>query len=85
MWIRSQDKRMLLDCKGFRYFDGSSEPVIWGCIDTAELHIGRYPNEHEANAVLDMLMERAADPWERDEYGNGVFVMPPKGFLEGDE
>ena len=88
MWIRTQNGSMLLDCNGF-YFDKElAQPIIWGLPtkSTYEMgnFLGRYKSEFEANAVLDMLAERTIDLWERDVYGNPVFQMPQKGFIEGD-
>ena len=85
MWIRSQDETMLIDCTGFTFNKDTENPVIWGVgTGRSEFYLGRYKSEFEANAVLDMLAERTVDPWERDVYGNPVFVMPQKGFIEGE-
>jgi hypothetical protein len=85
MWIRSQDKTMLIDCTGFTFNKDTENPVIWGVgTGRTEFYLGRYMSEFEASAVLDMLAERTSDPWERDVYDNPVFVMPPKGFIEGE-
>ena len=88
MWIRSQNGNALLDCNGF-YFDKElAQPIIWGLPtkSTYEMgnFLGRYKSEFEANTVLDMLAEHAPEPWERDVYGNPVFQMPQKGFIEGE-
>ena len=88
MWIRTQNGSMLLDCNGF-YFDKElAQPIIWGLPtkSTYEMgnFLGRYKSEFEANAVLDMLAEHTIEPWERDVYGNPVFQMPQKGFIDGE-
>jgi ribosome biogenesis GTPase A len=84
MWIRSQDETMLIDCTGFYFRKEVENPAILGITSSADLFLGRYKSEFEANAVLDMLAERTVDPWERDMYDNPVFVMPQKGFIEGE-
>lgn len=84
MWIRSQKEEKLLDCTGFTFNRDVENPYICGYSGNSEFVIGRYKSEFEANAVLDMLAEHTIDPWERDVYGNPVFQMPQKGFIEGE-
>lgn len=51
MWIRSQDKEMLLNCEGFDILDEDTVWIIYGC-NTA---LATYSTEEKALKVLDMI------------------------------
>lgn len=51
MWIRSQDKEMLLNCEGFDILDEDTIWVIYGCNTT----LATYSTEEKALKVLDMI------------------------------
>ena len=76
MWVRSQDKKHLVDCIGFYVYEKNVN--AWDISDGGDeaLTIGTYFSEEEAIEVLDLLgitLER---------YSSKVFYMPKARFTE---
>ena len=96
IWIRSQDKKKLVNCEWFMSdkWGGDKFAITGDCgvpYDTGEsVLLGIYSPEAEAMQVLDMIQERIlefegirlAGPERFTGYVGNVFQMPPAGFSE---
>lgn len=93
MWIRSQDKEMLLNCEGFDILDEDTIWIIYGCDTT----LATYSTKEKALKVLDMIekyinsggtlfvidQQKASFGYTATyEKKLGVFQMPLDGDLE---
>lgn len=91
IWIRSQDKRRLIECTRFgvsNWFNGICDVVGYSCNDACKL--GEYKGEEKAIKVIDMIQEHIANSdnifrnvaneqdWvgEIITHSNNVFQMP---------
>ena len=91
IWIRSQDKTMLLNINGLSTGISSADACVFGRVENTDLLgmiLGSYPTEAEAIQVLDMIQEYIAKGrGQMEDYGDGrtivsdvVFQMPPAGY-----
>lgn len=73
MWIRSQDKKMLVDVKIILTFrkGGSNNYVV----DAGGFNLGEYDTESDAMKVMDMIQDGL--PYDR----TWIFQMPTKEEL----
>ena len=96
IWIRSQDKTMLLNINGLSTGISSADACVFGRVENTDLLgmiLGSYPTEAEAIQVLDMIQEYIAKGrGQMEDYGDGrtivsdvVFQMPPAGFNQQPE
>lgn len=100
IWIRSQDKRRLIECTRFGVsdlFNGICDVVGYSCNDVCKL--GEYKGEEKAIKVLDMIQKHIesnkSEFWNRshdEEWGgsivthsNNVFQMPKDIIMIDDE
>ncbi|MFR5221557.1 MAG: hypothetical protein ACLTE9_14305 [Thomasclavelia ramosa] len=80
IWIRSQDKRRLIECTRFGidyYSDGICDVIGADCDDVFEL--GKYKGEEKAVLVLDMIQKHI------ETRINNVFQMPRDIIVIDDE
>ena len=93
IWIRSQDKTMLLNINGLSTGISSADACVFGRVENTDLLgmiLGSYPTEAEAIQVLDMIQEYIAKGrGQMEDYGDGrtivsdvVFQMPEAGFTQ---
>ena len=62
IWIRSQDKRRLIECTRFgvsNWFNGICDVLGYSCNDACKL--GEYKGEEKAIKVIDMIQEHIAN------------------------
>lgn len=73
MWIRSQDKKMLVDVKQIEVFD----MYVYGYYEREAKHIelGEYDTESDAMKVMDMIQDGL--PYDRTR----IFQMPTREEL----
>lgn len=100
IWIRSQDKRRLIECTRFgvsNWFNGICDVIGYSCNDACKL--GEYKGEEKAVLVLDMIQKHIesnkSEFWNRshdEEWGgsivthsNNVFQMPKDIIMIDDE
>ena len=87
MWVRSQDKRQLLNVNDFR---------VQGCYinsDEKMANLGKYSTHEKALKVLDMIQERISEnysdrqvPYTEEKYrAYYVFQMPQDDEVEENE
>lgn len=75
IWIRSQDKTMLLNINGLSTGISSADACVFGRVENTDLLgmiLGSYPTEAESLQVLDMIQENIGT--------TKVFQMPPAGY-----
>ena len=92
IWIRNQDKTMLLNINGLSTGISSADACVFGRVENTDLLgmiIGSYPTEAEAIQVLDMIQERIVHqeqvrlmPSQDWITPSIVFQMPPAGFSQ---
>jgi hypothetical protein len=92
IWVRSQDKKSLLNCSDIHIGFSQGSVCVWGIVsDLTEgpgTMLGKYNSEAEAMQVLDMVQERIleftaiqlAGPAHFTGYAGNVFQMPEAGF-----
>ena len=81
MWIRSQDKEMLLNCEGFDILDEDTIWVVYGCNTT----LATYSTYEKALKVLDMIEEHIENMYIGiGNYMGKPFQMPQEEELEDD-
>lgn len=88
IWIRSQDKAMLLNVNGLSTGISSADARVFGRVENTDpvgMILGSYPTEAEAMQALDMIQRHIGEV----EYGryrgnviDPVFQMPPAGFSQ---
>ena len=79
MWIRSQDKEMLLNCEGFDILDEDTIWFIYGCNTT----LATYSTEEKALKVLDMIEKHIENMYIGiGNYMGKPFQMPQEEDLE---
>lgn len=100
IWIRSQDKRRLIECTRFgvsSWFDGTCNVLGYNCNDSIAL--GEYEGEEKAIKVLDMIQnfirnnERTfgnvayEQEWSGEivTHSNDVFQMPRDIIIDDEE
>ena len=77
IWIRSQDKTMLLNINGLSTGISSADACVFGRVENTDLLgmiLGSYPTDAESLQVLDMIQENIGT--------TKVFQMPPAGFSQ---
>lgn len=90
IWIRSQDKKIIMDCATIYIGESMSKYVIWGMREDSDQSLGVYPAESEALLVLDMIQDKIsgfafvqlAGPDKFTGYVGNIFQMPDAGFSE---
>ena len=94
IWIRSQDKKKLVNCEWFMSdkWGGDKFTITGDCgvpYDTGEsVLLGIYSSEAEAMQVLDMIQRHIGEVEYGRYHGNvidPVFQMPPAGFNQQPE
>lgn len=73
MWIRSQDKKMLVDTKYIEVYQGTKS-VHWEIL-SEHVSLGEYDTESDAMKVMDMIQDGL--PYDRTR----IFQMPTKEEL----
>lgn len=87
MWIRSQDKEILVDTKAVWIFNGTNGYCEIHCLDNkthdfGSIILGFYTTSEKANEVLDMIQEKIMHGHrliKKDKYDlriDAVFQMP---------
>lgn len=83
MWVRSQDKKMLVKVDMIELLDYENSIVAYNSIKVANL--GKYSTKEKAIKVLDMIQQCVSGftDYEVDEYYQyGVFQMPKDEEVE---
>lgn len=73
MWIRSQDKKFLIEATNIQYLEDCN--VIVNSNDEDYTLLGKYSTEEKALNVLDMIQERL-EPYKVVMSGNEYYVIP---------
>ena len=82
MWIRSQDKEMLLNCECFDILDEDTIWIIYGCNTT----LATYSTEEKALKVLDMIENHIENMYIGiGNYMGKPFQMPKEEDVDNDE
>lgn len=84
MWVRSQDKILLINCNSFELlsYEENSVFVIWGSNNN---WLGQYTTQEKALKVLDMLEQCVSgftDEETSEFYNYGVFQIPQDDEVE---
>lgn len=79
IWIRSQDKKIIMDCATIYIGESMSKYVIWGMREDSDQSLGVYPAESEALLVLDDIQNHINYHADNQEPAR-VFEMPAAGF-----
>jgi len=74
MWIRSQDKKMLVDASYIEVCQGAKR-VYWEIINQHAVSLGEYDTESDAMKVMDMIQDGL--PYDRTR----IFQMPTREEL----
>lgn len=94
MWIRSQDKEILINIK--RLFVNEiveNKKIVGYSIDSGGIELGRYSTKEKALKVLDKIQETINESiyindvaeYEKEIYMKNVFEMPPDSVRCNDE
>lgn len=86
MWVRSQDKYILINCNNiFMCWNGKLGKIVIATNDRTDLTLGIYSNKEKALKVLDKIVDRIRDIHCGNCRRDIVFQMPQDEEVKNNE